>query len=229
MLRSALVACVAGALAAGAAASGCGGEVVHLGNCPHAQVPASEVVWIGDSWVKMPGQQVTGVQSAAQKAGAIGPSDGYTDDSAPGATIADVEQQYITQEATTTKAKVLIMDGGTLDTIASGGSADSVSMVASKFNELLGMIAADGTVADIVYFLMPDLATIPGVPELRPLLQQECAASAVPCYFLDLGPLWSGHSDYTNTVAGVPFPSQTGAVAIAGAIWATMQEHCIAQ
>jgi hypothetical protein len=219
---------IAAALTGITAAVGCGGETIPLGsgNCAHAQVPASQVVWIGDSWVTIPGNQVTQVEQSAQAAGAIGPGDTYTVDAQNGKLMTQIAAQYTTQQATGTPAKVLIMDGGTLDTIMSNTST-TVSGVAVAFDQLLTTVAKDGTVTGIVYFLMPDL--IAGVAALRPLLRQECESSAVPCYFLDLQSLWSGHPEYTNTVAGVSFPSEAGAAVIGEAIWSIMQAHCIAQ
>jgi hypothetical protein len=230
MARTALVARIAGALAVLAGAAGCDGEVIHLGNgpCPHAQVPASQVVWIGDSWVKVPGNQITGVEQAAQTAGAIASGDTYTDASANGALMAQIAAQYTNLKAMGIQAKVLIMDGGTLDTIMDNSSA-TVTKVEQTFTQLLAMIAADGTVTDIIYYLMPDIPTIMGVPALRMVLEPDCAASTVRCHFLDLTDLWSGHSDYTNTVGGVSFPSEAGATVIANQIWAIMQASCIAQ
>src|SRR5262249_52327370 len=84
------VACIVrrlGWLVALAAVSGCGGKVIHLGDgtpladggpCPHAQVAASQVLWIGDSWVLNPGNQHTAVQASAVAAGAIAAGDAYT-------------------------------------------------------------------------------------------------------------------------------------------------------
>jgi hypothetical protein len=238
MDRSAPAAWIAGALAALAAAcGGCDGELIHLANgsttfdggvCPHAQVPASQVLWIGDSWVLVPGNQHTGVRDLARAAGAIGPSDDYTIGAVAASTMADIAAQYTAQEATATKVKVLIMDGGTWDTIQSNGSAASVSGVVATFTQLLSTVASDGTVTDVIYFLVPELPNIPGVADLRSPLTQACAQSTVPCHFLDLQQLWNGHSDY-DTGGTIPVPTTAGATVIADAIWGLMQSSCIAQ
>jgi hypothetical protein len=228
MTRSERVASIAAVLTALTGAIGCGGEVIHLG-CPPAQVPASQVVWIGDSWVKAPGNQITGVEQAAQMAGAIGSGDTYTDASVNGTLMAQIEGQYTKLKTMGIEAKVLIMDGGTLDTIGND-SPGTVSAVAQTFGDLLDMVAADQTVTDIIYFLVPELPpTIVGPTELRPLLSQACAASVVRCHFLDLQPLWENHPEYTSTVGTVSLPSEMGASVIANAIWSIMQTNCIAQ
>lgn len=196
-------------------------------SCPHATVAAAEVLWIGDSWINVPGGQLTGVRDLARAAGAIGPGDDYLVGAAPGATINTIANQYATQEATATKVKVLIMDGGTIDTIAATGSDASVTAVVASFNQLLAKIAADGTVQQIVYFLVPELPAIYGVAALRPLLQQACAGSAVPCHFVDLQTSWAGHPEYT--AANGILPTDAGARVMANQIWSTMQTYCIAQ
>ena len=227
---------MAGLLLAIATAVGCGGKAIHLGDgrasadgatCPHASVNANQILWIGDSWVLLPGDQHTGVRESARAAGAIGPNDDYVIAAAPGAGMAMVAGQYAAQEAGATKVKVLIMDGGTWDTLTAGGSATSVATAASSFDQLLATVAADATVEHIIYFLMPELPSIPGVAALRPLLQPACAQSAVPCHFLDLQPIWASHPEYTGS-DGL-FPSDAGGAAVADAIWAIMQQSCIAQ
>ena len=237
MARLAPVARIAGVLAALATSSGCDGGVIKLGNgqvlvvdgaaCPHAQVNASQVLWIGDSWVLVPGSQHTGVRDLARAAGAIGPSDDYTIGAVAAATMAQIADQYASQESSATKVKVLIMDGGTWDTLTANGSSASVTSAASTFTELLATVAGDATADQIIYYLMPELPSIPGVAALRPLQQQACAQSTVPCFFLDLQPLWAGHPEYTAT-DGI-LPTDAGANVISDAIWAIMQTNCIAQ
>jgi hypothetical protein len=235
MARSA-AARIAASLLALAAAAGCDGKLIRLGDgravsdggpCPHAQVAAAQVLWIGDSWVLVPGNQHTGVRDLARAANAIGPTDDYTIAAAAAANITAVTGQYTAAEAGASKVKVLIMDGGTWDTLTANGSSASVNSAAAGFAQLLTAVAADGTVEHVVYFLMPELATIPGVAALRPLVQQACAQSAVPCHFLDLQPLWAGHPEYTAS-DGL-FPSDAGGTALADAIWGLMQQYCIAQ
>jgi len=236
MARLPPLTCLAGALATLAVASGCDGERIKLGNgalvdgaaCPHAQVAASQVLWIGDSWVLVPGNQHTGVRDLAQMSGAIGPAADYTIAAAPATTMAQIAGQYTAQESGVTKVKVLIMDGGTWDTIAANGSAASVASVANTFTQFLATVAADGTVDQIIYYLVPELSGIPGVADLRPLLMQACNQSPVPCYFLDLQIMWAGHPEYA-TGTSPPVPTDAGGAAIAQAIWATMQAQCIAQ
>jgi hypothetical protein len=223
-------------LAAALAIAGCNGQVIRLGGsadsgapCAHAQVPANEVLWMGDSWVIVPnGKPHTDVRDLARAAGAIGPTDDYTIGAAAATTMAQIAAEYSAQEATATKPKVLIMDGGTWDTITNGTATATITGVVSTFTQLLSTVATDGTVTAVIYFLVPELSNIPGVATLHPLLQQACTNSTVPCYFIDLQPIWSGHTDYSTTTSP-PVPTSAGATAMADAIWATMQTYCIAQ
>jgi hypothetical protein len=206
---------------------GDGPELAATSNCPHAQIQAVEVLWIGDTWVNIPGIQHTRVRDLARAEGAIGLNDDYVDLAASATTLAMIAGQYATQEASSTKAKVLIFDGGTWDTIVANGSDASVQSVLTAFPQFLAQVASDGTVQHIIYYLPPELSTIPGVAALRPGLEQACATSTVPCHFLDLQPLWAGHQEYTaqNGIQA----STAGGTVIADSIWAIMQSNCIAQ
>jgi hypothetical protein len=215
-------------------ATGCDGKVIHLGDgradgsasCAHAQVSASEVVWIGDSWILVTGTQHTRVRDLARAAGAIGPNDDYVIAAVAATTMSAIAGQYDAQEAGATKVKVVIMDGGTWDTIQGMGSSASVTDAANAFTQFLAKVATDGTVQHVVYFLPPPLMSIPGVDALRPLVQQACAQSTVPCHFLDLRePPFGGSSD--NTVGFLP--TEAGSMVLGDEIWALMQQSCIAQ
>jgi len=63
---------------------------------------------------------------------------------------------------------------------------------------------------------------------LRPMIGGVCAASAVPCTFLDLRPTFTGNEAEYLLPDGV-LPTDAGAVATAAAIFSVMQEHCLAQ
>jgi hypothetical protein len=199
-------------------------------SCPeHGAVAANEVVWIGDGWLTT-GVQVTSVRDMARAIGAIGPNDDYIDLAGNGATMSMVANQYNMAASRTPKPKVLIMDGGTIETM-NDTSAATVRTVTSTFTQLLARIAADGTVSDIIYILVPELPLIAAaVTAIRPSFQQACAQSAVPCYFIDLQPIWAangGHPEYTAS-NGI-LPTTSGALALANAIWMTMKSNCIAQ
>jgi hypothetical protein len=221
--------------------AGCDGKTLHLGNgrgaadagdagdgaaCPHAQISGAKVLWIGDTWAYFPGEQNTVVRDRARALGAIGAADEYIIAAQGAQTMAQIATQYDNQKAGA--PKVIIMDGGTWDTIQSNGAAATVTSVVDTFTQFLVNVHNDGTVEHVVYFLCPESAAIPGVAALRTPLQSACAQSQVPCHFLDLQATWAGHSDY-NTTGAIPIPTDAGATAIGNAIWAKMQQDCIEQ
>jgi hypothetical protein len=167
------------------------------------------------------------VRDLARASGAIGASDDYVVLAMPAVGIEPIIEQYRTRQSGATKVKVLIMDGGTWDTLTDNASDASVARVVNAFDQLLAQLANDGTVEHLIYYLMPELPAIQGVAELRPLLQRACANSSVPCHFIDLQPVWAGHPEYTDG-SGIQ-ASEAGATVIADSIWELMQSACIAQ
>jgi hypothetical protein len=216
---------------AAAGESGAGAGTGGRGDCSLEPALADEVLWIGDTWILIPGLQHTRIRDLARAAGTLGPNDDYVDVAAPSVDMAAVAQQYRTRESGPTKVKVILMDGGTWDPIAAQANGDpigpAIDNAISNFQAFLSEVARDGTVEHIVYFLVPELAAVPGVATMRPRLQQACAESTVPCHFLDLQPLWLGHPEYTAP-DGIQ-SSVDGARVIADSIWTIMQNNCIAQ
>lgn len=215
-----------GGQASAGASAGTGGN--H--DCSSEPVRAEEVLWIGDTWIQIPGTQHTRVRDLARAAGAIGPNEDYANEAAPYTDMAAISQQYRTRQSGT-PVKVILMNGGTWDPIAAQAKGDPIAPAIDNailtFQAFLADVASDGTVEHIVYFLNPELPTIPGVATMRPRLQQACADSSVPCHFLDLQPLWQGHPEYTAP-DGIQ-ASDAGARVIADSIWSIMQSNCIAQ
>ena len=215
----------------GSAAAGDGGSGAET--CSGGQVSADEVLWIGDSWIIEPGTQRTTVKDLAFAAGTIAANEEYPSSAAHNASMALIAQQYDTRERGTPKVKVLLVDGGTWDTLAAQMTGSSVAAAIDQaladFQQFLSKVSIDGTVEHIVYFLVPELMNIPGVAEMRPRLKQACAESSVPCHFIDLQEVWEQGDPAAYTASNGFFPSAAGGVAIGQAIWATMQAHCIAQ
>ena len=217
------------------AASACNGKSIHLGDgwldgggtcATAARVNANEVLWIGDSWILVTGSQHTRVRDLARAAGTIGPNDDYVVRAVAASGLAAIANQYAMQEAGPTKVKVIVMDGGTWDTILANGSDASVNDVIARFGQFLDQVASDGTVQHIIYFLTPAIAAIPGAAALSAPLQQLCGASSVPCHFIDLWTIWSVHPEYTDANLGF-LPTEEGSQAVADAIWAVAQQGCI--
>src|ERR1041384_7438512 len=110
--------------AAGQGSSGGNAGTGGGGDCSPEPVLAGEVLWIGDTWIIIPGTQHTRVRDLARAAGALGQSEDYVNLAAGYVDMAAIAQQYRTQESTATKVKVILMDGGTWDTIAAQAKGD---------------------------------------------------------------------------------------------------------
>jgi hypothetical protein len=218
----------------GASMAGAGAQ-----GCAHGEVAANEVLWIGDSWLTLPatGSNVMPPSSVqrqrvvehAREALLVASDEDYVCSAAAAADMAAVAKQYADRQRIQ-PVKVLLMDGGTWDPIAAqlfGTSIDdAVATSIADFKQLLLDVAADGSVEHIVYFMVPPLGGIPRVDEMEPMFEDACKKSIVPCHFLDLGVVWTGHEDEYS--AGIQ-ASSAGAVALGDAIWKIMVDECIAQ
>jgi hypothetical protein len=211
---------VAGSGTAGGAVGAAGAPE----SCERGLVNADEVVWIGDTWITIPGDQYTIVQDHAILTDALEEGEEYVILARGFQTMADIAEQYRTRQAGSTKVKVLVMDGGTFETIQGNASAASVASATDAFEQLLDDVAVDGTVEHVIYFLLPEVPGITGVKELRPGFLDACKASTVPCHFINLEDLWT-RDEYSDGIQA----SALGATVIADAIWQVMGEHCIAQ
>ena len=220
-------------LALGATAA-CGGKAIHLGNgrdgaptaCTPAHVNANEVLWIGDSWILVTGDEHTRVRDLARAAGAIGPERRLRH-RRRGRRHHGRDRESV-RDAGGGRDQGQGRDHGRRHLGHHPTGRCVASDVATPSASSSRKVASDGTVEHIVYFLPPEIPAIPGVAALRPLLQQACAASTVPCHFLDLQPLWSVHPEYTDANLGF-LPTVDGSRAVGDAIWTVMQQNCIAQ
>ena len=240
--------CRAGSLASGdagpgtAGAGGAGGDGAGAGAggaCNGAAVPANQVLVIGDSFFATTHQITAYVEGLARDAGSVSVGERYRDRSSlisnalalGGNGIADQYEAGVSEA----EVKVVIMNGGGADALL--GSCDSanascavVEAAAAAAEALFAKMATD-SVEHVVYAFYPD----PGdmnvkarVDALRPLIQSACESAPVPCHWLDLRATFAGH--YADYVAADQLnPSDAGARASAEAIWATMQQYCIAQ
>lgn len=200
-------------------------EAPETADCPDDGIEPAEVLLIGDSWISLPGARVG---ELARTAGIIELDEDYVYRAAAGATIEMIVAQYDNYTSSTdADVKVVIMNGGAVDTYGVNASEESITHVAGTFEQFLDQLAEESDVEHVIYALYSEGSTIPGIVELRPLMGESCAKSVVPCHFLDLQPLWEDHPEYTSM--DTINPSSTGSDAIAGAIWEVMQENCIAQ
>jgi len=215
------------------------GEDAGSGGCLRGTVQANQVLVIGDSFFATTHQITAYLEGLARNAGAVSVGERYRDRSslisnALALSGNGIEDQY-TSGISEAPVKVVIMNGGGADALL--GSCDNanascpvVSAAAAAAQTLFTKMANDN-VEHVVYAFYPD----PGdsnvrarIDALRPLIQNACANAPLPCHWLDLRTVFAGHyAEYTQP--DQLNPSDAGARASADAIWATMQQSCIAQ
>jgi hypothetical protein len=209
-------------------------------SCVHGQVAANEVIFLGDSFVATSRQIPTNVEELARQAGILAQEEHYRDASLVAGNALALTAPYIADEYTNGRAegtiKVVVMTGGGADVLL--GTCDTpptadcpvLANAAAAVQQLLAQMAQDG-VQQVVYFFYPDpvdAALQAKLDVLRPLLQGECDSSPVPCHWLDLRPVFAGHTSEFVLPGGIN-PTDAGSAATAAAIWTTMQENCVAQ
>jgi len=231
--------CRAGSLASGGAGGSSGAADGGAGACATGEVPANQVLIIGDSFFATTHQITAYLESLGRDAGAVKAGERYRDRSnllsnalaLGGDGIAD---QY-TNGASEAAVKVVIMNGGGADALL--GSCDDanascavVAAAAAAAQTLFTQMATDD-VEHVVYAFYPDPGDVnvrARVDALRPLIQSACDNAPLPCHWLDLRSVFAGHyaeflqDDQLN-------PNDAGSRASAEAIWAVMEQYCVAQ
>lgn len=221
--------------------SGAGGESAGAGGadaCVRGETAGNQVVVLGDTFMALTHQVTAGVEELARAAGALPAGERYRDESSSmnnGLAGGGILDQYA-GAFTDAPVDVVIMNGGGADVLTAlcdePPSADcpAVAAAVTAVRELFVRMAADG-VDHVVYAFYPD----PGdagvrarMDALRPLVEVACAESPVPCHFRDLRPTFEGRYGEYIAADGLN-PTAAGALAAANAIWATMQEFCVAQ
>ncbi|HEY3253434.1 MAG TPA: SGNH/GDSL hydrolase family protein [Polyangiaceae bacterium] len=241
--------CRAGSLASGGGGGGGGGNAADAsagdsaaagaGVCDHGTVAANQVLVIGDSFFATSHQITAYLEGMARDAGAVSVGERYRDRSSLLANALalggnGIEDQY-SSGSSEAAVKVVVMNGGGADTLL--GSCDSanascavIAAAADAAQALFAKMATDN-VEQVVYAFYPD----PGdanvkarMDALRPLVQSACDNAPLPCHWVDLRTVFAGH--YPEYVQADQLnPTDAGARASAEAIWATMQQYCIAQ
>ncbi|HET7539143.1 MAG TPA: SGNH/GDSL hydrolase family protein [Polyangiaceae bacterium] len=223
---------------AGGASDGGAGGAANV--CDRGTVSANQVLVVGDSFFATTHQITAYLESLARGAGAVSIGERYRDRSTLMSSNAlalggnGIEDQY-TGGAAEAEVKVVIMNGGGADVLL--GSCDSanascavIAAAEAAAQALFAKMAADN-VEHVVYAFYPDpkdLNVKARMDALRPLIQTACDSAPLPCHFLDLRDVFTGHyGEYLQT--DQLNPSDAGAQATAEAIWATMQQYCIAQ
>jgi lysophospholipase L1-like esterase len=207
--------------------------------CSRGEVPANQVLLIGDSFLAWSHQITAYLEGFARSAGTLSPGDRYRDGSSLTANSLalagdGVAEQYLAAVADA-EVTVVIMNGGGADVLLGACELTDASCPtladAAAAAEALFADMADRGVQHIVYAFYPDpldAVVRAKMDALRPLVQAACERSPAPCHWLDLREAFAGHYDQYLQDDGLN-PSDAGSQASAAAIWATMQARCIAQ
>jgi len=208
-----------------------------------------QVVIIGDSYV-------TGASSPALQpalAAVVPQAASYRNYAVAGTSMGNgqIPSQFDTAAQQNPDIKLVIMTGGGNDVLVlnrqclSAGSSTNAQcqgVIQTAIDAATTMFQKMNTVgvSDVIYFFYPHLPTTsllggPTANEILdysyPLTKASCddalAQVGVACHFIDLRPVFEGHTDYIG-LDGV-HPTAAGQTAIAGAIAQTMQRDCLGQ
>ncbi len=221
---------------ADSSALGAGGAGQEAGLCGGEMLVANEVVILGDSFFSTT-HEVTGyLEAMARQDGAMSDGERFRDYSnltlstlaAAGPGIAT---QYEGAQAES-DVKVVIMNAGGADILLGCDALDPQCPVLADavqaLEVLFSQMNTDG-VEQVVFAGYPN--PVPDdisakMDRLRPLLEQACSESPVPCLWIDLRLTFDGHEDEFVLPDGIN-PTSRGAEASATALWSAMQESCI--
>ena len=200
----------------------------------------SDLLVIGDSYIQYINPLVPPLEAKASTDGQL-PSGNYNNTAVAGAFIADIERQWQVNKGS--NPKFLLMDGGGNDVLLgapqcliAGSNQDAtctgvVDAATEVGRRIVQDVKASG-VKGAMYFFYPH---IPAggwdiLDYALPLAKQVCEEAndeTFRCVFIDTRQLFEGHDDYFF-LDGI-HPSLTGSDALAGLIWMTMKQNCIAQ
>jgi hypothetical protein len=214
-----------------------GGQGGAAGACATGQVAGDEVLFLGDRLMST-GEIRTNLEALAREAGALAAGENYRDNTDPDINWLAQDGNAILEQYATAAAqapvRVVITDGGGTDILSSScepldSSCPTIENAVAGAEALFERLAEDG-VLHAVYVFYPDIPDAQLRAEtdvLRPLMQQACSDSPLPCHFLDLRPVFADHPEFLS--GGGLSPTSEGARATAEAIWSLMRERCIAQ
>lgn len=208
------------------------------GTCEPSPLQPSQVAVLGDVQIMLSAFTAE-LEAAAVAAGAI-PDGGQFRDYADSSTSFLAENglniggQYQTSRGEG-PARIVVMNGGATDMLSNPcrdvapGECAAIDAAASGAEALFAQMRDDG-VEHVVYFFYPDVLSNDGLKAgldvLRPVIQNACGRSALPCHWLDLRPIFAGHDDYLTGADGLVF-SDTGARVAASAVWDLVEARCL--
>jgi len=203
--------------------------------CEEPETQPSELVVMGDSLVELSGM-VGALEERARLGGFLGPAETFRNySSSLNSFLADnqfANHNQLSLALAAGPVKVVILNGGATDMLQPGCDPPSEGC-ATMQDALAGAVSllqrmADGGVESVVYWFYPDFLADAGlrarIDVLRPMIQGACAASPVPCHFVDLRPSFPGRTDYFGSDGIVLSPE--GAAVAAAAVWGEIERGC---
>jgi len=213
------------------------GDAGAADNCQPSPPAASEVLVLGDSLIEL-SSFADQLEQSATAAGDLSQGEHFRVHAsylmsflAEG--VWSISAQYATarQEGTT---RIVVMDGGETDVLNDvcpspvTERCDAIQAAAKGARQLLTQMADDGVV-HVVYFFYPDPIGNDAVKErldvLRPVIENVCGQVPIACHWIDLRPIFAGHSDYLAS-DGLVF-SDAGAAVCAQSAWQRLQQRCV--
>jgi hypothetical protein len=192
---------------------------------------------IGDSFFAATHQIGAELEQLARSAGVLSTDEHYRDVSKLTANTLVVSGNGILEQfetaASESPALTLIMNAGGADMLigicaSADASCPLIVDSAAALRDVLKAASARG-VRDVIYVSYPDPTmderTRDKLDLFRPLAQEACASSPVPCHWLDLRPVFAGHYDTYVQADGLN-PTTEGSRATAAAIWDALRLQC---
>ncbi len=205
--------------------------------CTPSNWAGADVLILGDVLIEL-SIYTAQLEKAAVAAGSLASGEHYRNQAAGKSSLLATGPMSIDSEYTTARAngpaRVIVMDGGATDVLTGqcagmlNADCPAAQAAVSGAEQLFARFAQDG-VEHVVYFFYGDPvdneALKDGLDLMRGLLQNACGRSPVPCHWLDLRPVFSGHDEYVGA-EGLVF-TDAGATAAAAASYSFMQAQCV--
>lgn len=223
--------------------------------CTPGPTVGSSVLLVGDSYLTTSSRAFGAeLQRLAKAAGALAQSDSYKDVSVGGTQLAGfslfplIPTQYDGAKNSDGHIKTVVMDGGGNDILVgnrscittqpppeSAGCVKTVDDAMAAAKKMLAKMADEG-VENVVYFFYPYLSgggiggdkamTKQTLDYAYPLVRAACETAPVNCVFVDTrGVIGEAETDFDDGV----HPTKPNIEKIAGKVWQTMVDSCIAQ
>ena len=207
--------------------------------CESFGMSASDVLILGDSLIEFT-EFTSSLEALAIEGGFLQEGEHFTQiASATNSRLAEgpysIAAEYSAASAAESQARLVVMDGGETDMFvqlcdsAVPYECPTIQDAVRGAQSLFAQLEADG-VEQVVYFFYPDPRDVPELETnlnvLRPVLENACGMSAMPCHWVDLRSAFTGNPDYLDD-DGMLFSAQ-GAAAAASAVWNRMLERCLA-